>query len=231
MQRRYDSIYPWRISKKVQRKLGSVDNQEWTNSILLDYLPNKPMHIQQNAHFVNSQTNIPFQQVLLVTIFFFVIIMVHKWKQYYNRLGIINVTFFHSIHLLLLLNIIKNYRCEQIIMFVFYFHISWMVDWSGYLNELQMSRNAKHASTHNWIVCIKCCMTASPSMSIISGAWKSTTLQTGVTTLQPTKLVNDCCLQSSNQKYVYQFDFSQLTLHWRPFDWFPLLYQLCRYPY
>ena len=27
----------------------------------------KPMHIQQNAYFVNSQTNIPFQQVLLVT--------------------------------------------------------------------------------------------------------------------------------------------------------------------
>ena len=53
-------------------------------------------------------------------------------------------------------------------------------------------------------------MIASPSMSMISGAWKSTTSQTGVTNLQPTELVNDCCLQSSNQKYVSQIDISQL---------------------
>ena len=56
-------------------------------------------------------------------------------------------------------------------------------------------------------------MIASPSMSIISGAWKSTTSQTGVTNLQPTELVDDCCLQSNNQKYVSQIDISQLTTH------------------
>ena len=56
-------------------------------------------------------------------------------------------------------------------------------------------------------------MIARPSMSMSSGAWKSTTPQTGVTNLQPTELVNDCCLQSSNQKYVSQFDISQLTTH------------------
>ena len=54
-------------------------------------------------------------------------------------------------------------------------------------------------------------MIASPSMSMISGAWKSTTQRTGVTTLQPTELVDDCCLQSSNQKYVSQIDISLLT--------------------
>ena len=53
-------------------------------------------------------------------------------------------------------------------------------------------------------------MIARPSMSMISGAWKSTTSQTGVTNLQPTELVDDCCLQSSNQKYVSQIDISQL---------------------
>ena len=56
-------------------------------------------------------------------------------------------------------------------------------------------------------------MIASPSMSMISGAWKSTTPQTGVTNLQPTELVNDCCLQSSNQKYVSQIDISQLITY------------------
>ena len=136
--------------------------------------------------------------------------MVHKWKQYYNRLGIINVPFFHSIHIPLLLSIIKDYRCEQIIVLVYYFHISWMVDWIICLNELQISRNAKHAFTHHWIVCIKCCMIASPKYAIKSGAWKSTTPQTGVTNLQPTESVDDCCLQSSNQKYVSQIVISQL---------------------
>ena len=100
---------------------------------------------------------------------------------------------------------------------MYYFHISWMVDCTEYLNELLISWNVKHASTHNWIVCITCCMIASPRMSIISGAWKSTTPQTGVTTLQRTELVDDCCLQSSNQKYVSQFDISQLTTTWKPF--------------
>ena len=47
-------------------------------------------------------------------------------------------------------------------------------------------------------------------MSMISGAWKSATPQTGVTNLQPTELVDDCCLQSNNQKYVSQIDISQL---------------------
>ena len=47
MLRWYDSISPWRIQSNVQRKLGSVDNREWTNSLLLDYLPIKPMHIQR----------------------------------------------------------------------------------------------------------------------------------------------------------------------------------------
>ena len=85
--------------------------------------------------------------------------------------------------------------------------------WTEYLNELKISRNVEHAFTHHWIVCITCCMIASPSMFIISGAWKSTTSQTGVANLQPTELVDDCCLQSSNQKYVSQFDISQLTTH------------------
>ena len=53
-------------------------------------------------------------------------------------------------------------------------------------------------------------MIASPRMSMISGAWKSATPQTGVTNLQPTEFVNDCCLQSCNQKYVSQIDISQL---------------------
>ena len=53
-------------------------------------------------------------------------------------------------------------------------------------------------------------MIASPKYAIKSGAWKSTTSQTRVTNLQPTELVNDCCLQSSNQKYVSQIDISQL---------------------
>ena len=162
---------------------------------------------------------------------FCLIIVVHKWEQYYNLWSITNITLFTSIHLLFLLSIIKDYRCERIIMFVYYLQISWMVDWTENLNKLKISRNVKHASTHNWIVCITYCMTASPSMSIISGAWKSTTLQTRVTTLQPTKLVDDCCLQSSNQKYVYQFDFSQLSLHGSHFDWLPLLHQLYKYPY
>lgn len=48
-------------------------------------------------------------------------------------------------------------------------------------------------------------------MSMISGAWKSVTSQTGVTNLQPTESVDDCWLQSSNQKYVSQIDISQLT--------------------
>ena len=48
---------------------------------------------------------------------------------------------------------------------------------------------------------------------MISGAWKSTAQRTGVTNLQPTELVDDCCLQSSNQKYVSQFDISQLITH------------------
>ena len=56
-------------------------------------------------------------------------------------------------------------------------------------------------------------MIARPNMSMISGAWKSTTSQTGVTTLQPTELVDDCRLQSSNQKYVSQIDISQLISH------------------
>ena len=56
-------------------------------------------------------------------------------------------------------------------------------------------------------------MIASPKYAIKSGAWKSTTSQTRVTNLQPTELVNDCCLQSSNQKYVSQIDISQLTIH------------------
>ena len=56
-------------------------------------------------------------------------------------------------------------------------------------------------------------MIASPKYAIKSGAWKSTTLHTGVTTLQPIELVDDCCLQSSNQKYVSQIDISQLTTH------------------
>ena len=56
-------------------------------------------------------------------------------------------------------------------------------------------------------------MIASPRMSIISGAWKSVTSRTGGTNLQPTELVNDCCLQSCNQKYVSQIDISQLTTH------------------
>ena len=56
-------------------------------------------------------------------------------------------------------------------------------------------------------------MIASPIMSMTSGARKSTTSRTGVTNLQPTELVDDCCLQSSNQKYVSQFDISQLTTH------------------
>ena len=120
---------------------------------------------------------------------------------------------FHSIHLLLLLNFIKDCRCEQIIMYVYYLQISWMVDWTEYLNELKISRNTKHASSHHIIVCITCCMIASPSMSMISGAWKSATPQTGVTNLQLTELVDDCCFQSSNQKYVSQFDISQLTTH------------------
>ena len=98
-------------------------------------------------------------------------------------------------------------------MFVYYLHISWVVDWTEYLNELKISRNTKHSSSHHIIVCITCCMIASPSISIISGAWKSTTSQTGVTNLQPTELVDDCCLQSCNQKYVSQFDISQLTTH------------------
>ena len=146
-------------------------------------------------------------------IVFCLITIAHKWEQYYNLWSIINITFFYSIHLLLLLNFIKDCRCEQIIMFVYYLHISWMVDWTEYLNELKISRNTKHASTHHIIVCITCCMIASPSMFIISGAWKSTTSQTGVTNLQPTELVDDCCLQSSNQIYVSQFDISQLITH------------------
>ena len=56
-------------------------------------------------------------------------------------------------------------------------------------------------------------MIASPSMSMISGARKSVTSQTGVTNLQLTELVDDCCLQSSNQKYVSQIDISQLITH------------------
>ena len=56
-------------------------------------------------------------------------------------------------------------------------------------------------------------MIASPSMSMISGARKSVTSQTGVTNLQLTELVDDCCLQSSNQKYVSQIDISQLPTH------------------
>ena len=139
--------------------------------------------------------------------------MVHKWEQYCYLWNIINVTRFNSIHLLLLLIILRDYRYEQIISFVYYFQISWMVDWTKYLNELQISWNAKHAFTHNWIVCITYCMIARPNMSMISGAWKSTTSQTGVTTLQPTELVDDCRLQSSNQKYVSQIDISQLISH------------------
>ena len=54
-------------------------------------------------------------------------------------------------------------------------------------------------------------MIASPSMSMISGAWKSVTSQTGVTNLQPIELEDDCRLQSSNQKYVSQMDISQLS--------------------
>ena len=34
-----------------------------------------------------------------------------------------------------------------------------------------------------------------------------------MTTLQPTELVDDCRLQSSNQKYVSQIDISQLITH------------------
>ena len=162
---------------------------------------------------------------------FCLIIVVHKWEQYYNLWSITNITLFTSIHLLFLLSIIKDYRCERIIMLVYYFQISWMVDWTEYLNELQILRNVKHASTHHWIVCITCCMIASPSMSMISGAWKSITSRTGGTNLQPTELVNDCCLQSCNQKYVSQIDISQLTLHGSHFDWFSLLHQLCKYPY
>ena len=91
--------------------------------------------------------------------------------------------------------------------------VEWLIDWTGYLNELKISRNAKHAFIHHWIVCITYCVIANPSMSMISGAWKSTTSQTGVTTLQPTELVDDCCLHSSNQKYVSQIDISQLITH------------------
>ena len=125
-----DSIPPWRISKNVQRKLGSVDNQEWTNSLLLDYLPNKPMHIQRmfillivikiiihsNKFFCLQNSVLPDNHG-------------SQWEQYYNLWSIINITFFHSIHLLLLFNFIKDYRCEQIIMLVYYLQISWMVDW------------------------------------------------------------------------------------------------------
>ena len=117
----------------------------------------------------------------------------------------------HLYSFLLLLNIIKDYRCEQIIMFVYYLQISWMFDWIICLNELKISRNAKHTSPYHWIVCIKYCVIASPSMSMILGAWKSTASQPGVTNLQPTELVDDCCPQSSNQKYVSQMDISQLT--------------------
>ena len=53
-------------------------------------------------------------------------------------------------------------------------------------------------------------MIASPSMSMISGARKSVTTQTGGTNLQPTELEDDCCLQSCNQKTVSQIDISQL---------------------
>ena len=141
---------------------------------------------------------------------FCLIIVVHKWEQYYNLWSITNVTSSNSIHIPLLLSIIKDYRCEEIIMFVYYLHISWMVDWTEYLNELKISRNTKHAFTHHKIVCITYCVIASPSMSMSSGAWKSTTSQTGVTTLQPIELVDDCCFQSSNQKYVSQIDISQL---------------------
>ena len=56
-------------------------------------------------------------------------------------------------------------------------------------------------------------MIASPSMSMILGAYKSTTPQTGVTNLQPIELEDDCCLQSSNQKYASQIDISQLISH------------------
>ena len=56
-------------------------------------------------------------------------------------------------------------------------------------------------------------MIASPSMSMISGARKSVTSQTGVTNLQLTELVDDCSLQSSNQKYASQIDISQLITH------------------
>ena len=98
-------------------------------------------------------------------------------------------------------------------MLVYYLQISWMVDWTENLNELKISWNVKHVSSHHWIVCITYCVTASPKYAIISGAWKSTTSQTGVTNLQPTKLVDDCCLQSSNQKYVSQINISQLTTH------------------
>ena len=56
-------------------------------------------------------------------------------------------------------------------------------------------------------------MIARPSMSIISGAWKSVTSQTGVTNLQLTELVDDCCLQSCNQKTVSQIDISQLITY------------------
>ena len=149
MLRWYDSISPWRIQSNVQRKLGSVDNREWTNSLLLDYLPIKPMHIQQLfilwivILIIHSNKFFGYKKV------FFLIIMIQKWEQYYKLWSIINVTLFHFIHLLLLLNIIKNYRCEQIISFVYYFQITWMVDWTGYLNELKISWNAKHASTHH----------------------------------------------------------------------------------
>ena len=60
-------------------------------------------------------------------------------------------------------------------------------------------------------------MIASPSMSMISGARKSVTSQTGVTNLQPIELEDDCRLQSSNQKYAYQIDISLLPLTLKTF--------------
>ena len=119
--------------------------------------------------------------------------------------------------------------------------VEWLIDCTEYLNKLKISKNVKHAFIHHWIVCIKCCMIASPSMSMTSGARKSTTSRTGVTNLQPTELVDDCCLQSSNQKYVSQIDISLLPLtlktFWLTFAFTPtmqisiLVVSISAYPY
>ena len=95
MQRWYDSISPWRMQSNVQRSLRFIDNREWANSLLLDYLSSKPMHMQQ-----------------LSILWIVIIIIIHskkwlrlqnsvlpdkhgtQWEQYHNLWSIINITFF-----------------------------------------------------------------------------------------------------------------------------------------